>query len=142
MDRFVPSNTRVRVPPIISNCYRLADLEGLYRASRIKPAVLQNRFYADTLYDREIRIYCKQSRIIYQSFWILSANAHLLTHKTVTALASKHKRTAAQILFRYLVAIGVVPLTGTRSEAHMRDDLAIFGFELTDDELGAMDALC
>ena len=126
----------------ISNCYRLADLEGLYRASRIKPAVLQNRFYTDTLYDREIRIYCKQSRIIYQSFWTLSANPHLLTHNTVTALASKHKRTAAQILFRYLVAIGVVPLTGTKSEAHMRDDLAIFSFELTDDELSAMDALC
>jgi diketogulonate reductase-like aldo/keto reductase len=40
----------------ISNCYRLEDLEGLYRAARIKPAVLQNRFYADTHYDREIRI--------------------------------------------------------------------------------------
>ena len=56
----------------ISNCYRLADLEGLYRASRNKPAVLQNRFYADTQYDREIRIYCNQSHIIYQSFWTLA----------------------------------------------------------------------
>jgi diketogulonate reductase-like aldo/keto reductase len=126
----------------ISNCYRLADLECLYRVSRIKPAVLQNRFYADTQYDREIRIYCNQSQIIYQSFWTLSANPHLLTHKTMTAIASKHNRTTAQILFRYLVAIGVVPLTGTKSEAHMRDDLAIFSFELTNDELSAIEALC
>jgi diketogulonate reductase-like aldo/keto reductase len=126
----------------ISNCYRLVDLESLYRASRIKPAVLQNRFYADTHYDREIRIYCNQSQIIYQSFWTLSANPHLLTHKTMTAIASKHNRTTAQILFRYLVAIGVVPLTGTKSEAHMRDDLAIFSFELTDDEIASVDALC
>jgi diketogulonate reductase-like aldo/keto reductase len=126
----------------ISNCYQLAELEELYRTSRIKPAVLQNRFYADTRYDRDIRSYCNQSQIIYQSFWTLSANPHLLTHRTLTALASKHDRTAAQILFRYLVAIGVVPLTGTKSEAHMRDDLAIFGFELTDEELSAIDALC
>jgi diketogulonate reductase-like aldo/keto reductase len=126
----------------ISNCYRLADLEGLYRSSKIKPAVLQNRFYADTHYDRDIRIYCNQSQIIYQSFWTLSANTHLLTHKTMTALASKHNRTTAQIMFRYLVAIGVVPLTGTKSEAHMRDDLAIFSFELANDELSAIDALC
>jgi diketogulonate reductase-like aldo/keto reductase len=126
----------------ISNCYRLADLESLYRVSRIKPTVLQNRFYANTNYDREIRIYCNQSQIIYQSFWTLSANPHLLTHNTMTALASKHNRTTAQILFRYLVAIGVVPLTGTRTEAHMRDDLAIFSFELTNDELSAIDALC
>jgi diketogulonate reductase-like aldo/keto reductase len=126
----------------ISNCYRLADLEGLYRASRIKPAVLQNRFYADTHYDRELRIYCNEKQIIYQSFWTLSANPQLLTHKTMTAVASRHNRTAAQILFRYLVTIGVVPLTGTKSEAHMRDDLAIFSFELTNDELSAIDALC
>jgi diketogulonate reductase-like aldo/keto reductase len=126
----------------ISNCYQPADLESLFRASRIKPAVLQNRFYADTHYDREIRIYCNQSQIIYQSFWTLSANPHLLTHKTMTVLAAKHNRTTAQILFRYLVAIGVVPLTGTKSEAHMRDDLTIFSFELSDDELSVIDALC
>jgi diketogulonate reductase-like aldo/keto reductase len=126
----------------ISNSYRLAELEELYRNARTKPAVLQNRFYADTHYDRKIRIYCNESHIIYQSFWTLSANPHLLTHKTTTALASKHNRTAAQILFRYLVAIGVVPLTGTKSEAHMRDDLAIFSFELTNDEISAIDALC
>jgi diketogulonate reductase-like aldo/keto reductase len=126
----------------ISNCYGLADLESLRQASRIRPAVLQNRFYADTHYDREIRIYCRENEIIYQSFWTLSANPHLLTHKTMTALAVKHNRTTAQILFRYLVSIGVVPLTGTKSKAHMREDLAIFSFELTDDEISAIDALC
>jgi diketogulonate reductase-like aldo/keto reductase len=126
----------------ISNCYVLAELQCLYLASRIKPAVLQNRFCADNRYDREIRVYCNQTQIIYQSFWTLSANPDLLMHKTMTALASKHNRTAAQILFRYLVAIGVVPLTGTKSEAHMRDDLAIFSFELTNDELSKIDALC
>ena len=126
----------------ISNCYRLAELESLYRASRIKPAVLQNRFYADTHYDREMRIYCNRNQVIYQGFWTLSANPRLLAHKILTTLASQHSRTSAQILFRYLVGIGVVPLTGTRSEAHMRDDLAIFSFQLTDDELSAIDALC
>jgi diketogulonate reductase-like aldo/keto reductase len=125
----------------VPSARRLADLESLHQASRIKPAVLQNRFYADTDYDREIRGYCNQTQIIYQSFWSLSANPHLLTHRTMTAIASKHNRSAAQILFRYLVAIGVVPLTGTKAESHMRDDLAIFSFELSDEELRAIDAL-
>jgi diketogulonate reductase-like aldo/keto reductase len=39
----------------ISNCYRLDDLKGLLEGTRIKPAVVQNRFYADTNYDRDIR---------------------------------------------------------------------------------------
>lgn len=125
----------------ISNCYRLDDLKGLNEAVRIKPAVVQNRFYVDTNYDRDIRAFCDQLQIIYQSFWTLSANPQLLTHRTMTALASTHNRTAAQVLFRYLTQIGVVPLTGTKSETHMREDLSIFDFELSDVEQGAIDEL-
>jgi len=125
----------------ISNCYRLEDLQGLNEAVRIKPAIVQNRFYADTNYDRDIRAFCGQHQIIYQSFWTLSANPQLLAHRTMTALASTHKRTAAQILFRYLTQIGVVPLTGTKSETHMREDLGIFDFALSDVEQGAIDKL-
>jgi diketogulonate reductase-like aldo/keto reductase len=123
----------------ISNCYELTELETLFRAARIKPAVIQNRFYADTNYDREIRAYCTEHHIIYQSFWTLSANPHLLAHKSMSALASSHKRTVVQILFRYLTQIGVVPLTGTRSEIHMREDLSIFDFELSDEERRMID---
>ncbi len=122
----------------LSNCYRLDDLRALHKAVRIKPAVVQNRFYADTNYDRDIRALCDQHQIIYQSFWTLSANPQILAHKTITVIASTHKGTAAQILFRYLTQIGVVPLSGTRSEAHMRDDLDIFDFELSNAEQHAI----
>jgi diketogulonate reductase-like aldo/keto reductase len=125
----------------ISNCYNRTDLERLYETARIKPAVIQNRFYVETNYDRDIRAFCDQGQIIYQSFWTLSANPQVLSHETMTALASTHHRTAPQILFRYLTQIGVVPLTGPKSETHMREDLAIFDFELTDEERGAIDAL-
>jgi len=123
----------------ISNCYTPRDLERLCHDSRIKPAVVQNRFYAETGYDRAIRAICARQRIVYQSFWTLSANPQVLAHATVGELASIHQRTPAQILFRYLTQSGVVPLTGTRSEAHMREDLSIVEFELTDAERRAMD---
>jgi diketogulonate reductase-like aldo/keto reductase len=123
----------------ISNCYTPRDLERLCRDSRIKPAVVQNRFYAETGYDRAIRAICARQQIVYQSFWTLTANPHVLAHAAVGALASIHQRTPAQILFRYLTQTGVVPLTGTRSETHMREDLSIVEFELTDAERRAMD---
>ena len=123
----------------ISNCYRQDDLEGLFEGARIKPAVVQNRFYADTNYDRDIRAYCDLRQIIYQSFWTLSANPQLLAHKTIIGPAAIHRRTPAQILFRYLTQIGVVPLTGTKSDAHMREDLSIFDFQLSNEELRAID---
>lgn len=115
----------------ISNCYELSELQRIDAAARVKPAVLQNRFYADTGYDREIRAFCRDRGILYQSFWTLSANPHLLTGKTILTLAQQYARTPAQILFRYLNQEGVVPLTGTKSAAHMREDLAISEFELT-----------
>jgi diketogulonate reductase-like aldo/keto reductase len=125
----------------ISNCYRLEQLEALCESARIKPAVVQNRFHADTGHDREIRAFCRQHRLIYQSFWTLTANPHILAHRAVTGLASKYRRTPAQILFRYLTQIEVVPLTGTRTETHMCEDLAIFEFELSELERKVMEAL-
>ncbi len=125
----------------ISNCYQLTQLDWLYRNARVKLAVLQNGFRAQTRYDREIRAYCRQHGIFYQSFWTLTANPHLLAHATVRNLAASHKRTPAQILFRYLTMVDIIVLTGTTSEQHMREDLAIFDFELTRGECDKVTAL-
>jgi diketogulonate reductase-like aldo/keto reductase len=125
----------------ISNCYSLEYLEALCAAVRVRPAVVQNRFHAATGYDRGIRAYCRLNGICYQSFWTLTANAHLLADPLVAGLAARHGRTPAQVLFRYLTQQGVVPLTGTTSPEHMREDLAIFAFALADTELAALTAL-
>jgi diketogulonate reductase-like aldo/keto reductase len=125
----------------ISNCYHLEQLHLIYNTVNIKPAVLQNRFYAATGYDRELRAYCIQRQISYQSFWTLTANPQILAHSTVAALAAKYQRTPEQVLFRYLTQIGIVPLTGTRSPAHMQEDLTIFDFELDAGDSAMMDTL-
>jgi diketogulonate reductase-like aldo/keto reductase len=125
----------------ISNCYPLDELQQLWQAARIKPTVLQNRFYRNSGYDVQLRAFCRAHAISYQSFWTLSANAHLLAHPALSAAAAAHRRSVAQILFRYLTQREVVPLTGTRSEQHMREDLAILEFELTPPELETIDRL-
>jgi diketogulonate reductase-like aldo/keto reductase len=125
----------------ISNCYSPASLATLFQVAQVKPAVLQNRFYADSGYDREIREFCRQHQIIYQSFWTLTANPQLLAHDTVSMLSAKYSRTPAQILFRYLTQSDIVPLTGTTSATHMREDLEIFDFQLAAEELAAVSAL-
>jgi diketogulonate reductase-like aldo/keto reductase len=125
----------------ISNCYAPERLEGLHRKARIKPAVVQNRFHAATRYDREIRGFCRAHDLCYQSFWTLTANPGVLAHATLRSLAARYGRSPAQVFFRYLTQIGIVPLTGTTSQAHMREDLAIFEFELTPGECDAVGSL-
>jgi diketogulonate reductase-like aldo/keto reductase len=125
----------------ISNCYDLHLLSTLHESATIQPSVVQNRFYRETGYDREIRTFCRQHGIRYQSFWTLTANPHLLAHREVLALAARHAATPAQILFRYLTQVGVTPLSGTTSELHMRQDVAIFELTLTPSELDGVSRL-
>lgn len=114
----------------ISNCYDLEVLKQLYEAACIKPTILQNRFYQETDYDNKIRQWCQEQKMIYQSFWTLTANPHILSNEIVQRVAQTYQKTAAQIFFRVLVEIGIVPLTGTCSDKHMKEDLEIFNFDL------------
>src|SRR5262249_50297837 len=112
----------------ISNCYQLEQLRALHHSARVKPSVLQNRFSAHTDYDVALRELCREQSVVYQSFWTLTASPLLLTHAVIAGLATRYQRTAAQIMFRFLSQQSVVPLSGTRSEVHMREDLSIFDF--------------
>jgi diketogulonate reductase-like aldo/keto reductase len=119
----------------ISNCYDTEVMKSLYADANVKPAVVQNRFYQETRYDADLRHWCSHHGVIYQSFWTLTANPHILGSNTVRTIAQKYKKTQAQIFFRYLSQSGMVPLTGTSSELHMREDLSIFDFELSYEDL-------
>ena len=119
----------------ISNCYDTEVLRSLYADANVKPAVVQNRFYQETGYDTNLRHWCSNHGVIYQSFWTLTANPHILASITIRAIAQKYKKTEAQIFFRYLSQSGIVPLTGTSSEQHMMEDLSIFDFELSFEDL-------
>ncbi|MGZ5049893.1 MAG: aldo/keto reductase family protein [Methylobacter sp.] len=125
----------------ISNCYDPEQFKQLYLNATIKPAVIQNRFYAASGYDKEIREFCREHKIVYQSFWTLTANPNVLASNLLQTLAAKYHRSPEQFFFRYLSQIGIVPLTGTTSATHMRDDLAIFEFELDTEECAAIEAL-
>jgi len=114
----------------ISNCYDLKVLKQLYETASVKPAVLQNRFYQDSGYDKDMRKWCQERKIIYQSFWTLTANPHILASDTLLLAAQTFQKTPAQIFFRFLTHVGIVPLTGTCSDKHMKEDLEIFNFEL------------
>ena len=119
----------------ISNCYNPEVMKQLYTNANVKPAVVQNRFYQETGYDADLRHWCSTHGVIYQSFWTLTANPNVLVSKPVCTIARKHNKSEVQVFFRYLNQSGIVPLTGTCSEQHMREDLNIFDFELSSDDL-------
>ena len=65
----------------------------------------------------------------------------LLTHPLVTALAHKYNKTAGQIILRFEVQEGFVVLPKSTNPQHMADNIAIFDFSLTDEDMVRMGSL-
>lgn len=113
----------------ICNCYDLDILKYLFKYSEVKPLIVQNRFYAQTDYDKEIRSWCNDMGITYQSFWSLTANPELVNSPVIIELANKYNKTNEQIFYKFLNEIDIVPLNGTTSQEHMKLDLNDFRLE-------------
>ncbi|OJD28655.1 aldo-keto reductase [Diplodia corticola] len=98
-------------------------LEVLCRSSTVKPAVVQNRFYAATGYDVSLRHFCREHGIVYESFWTLTGNPQLLQSTPVFMLAQFAGVSAEVALYALVMAADVVVLNGTTNAARMREDL-------------------
>lgn len=101
----------------------LPILRDLWLRAKVKPAVVQNRFYPDTYHDVELREYCRLSGIMYQSFWTLTGNPVLLKSKPVAALAEATNVGLPIALYALVMDQGIVVLNGSTSTEHMRADL-------------------
>ena len=65
----------------------------------------------------------------------MTANRQALAAPTLTQIAERHGRTIPQVVFRFALAVGMMPLTGTTSAEHMKQDLEIFEFDLDPEEI-------
>ncbi|HVA46269.1 MAG TPA: aldo/keto reductase [Pirellulales bacterium] len=117
------------------------QLEQLCRQARVRPRFVQNRCFAVLGWDRDIRGICAANGIVYQGFSLLTANRDVLAHPALLQIAKRHGRTTSQIVFRFALDVGMLPLTGTSSAEHMRQDLAVFDFQLDADELARIENL-
>ena len=119
----------------------LDQLTELCERAYVAPAFVQNRCYARTGWDRELRHFCTERSIVYQGFSLLTANRTELAKPAFSSLCKRLGKTAAQVVFRFAVQQGMQPLTGTSDPVHMREDLGIFDFTLGTDDLHLVEHL-
>ncbi len=117
-----------------------AQLVELVAFATHKPTFVQNRCYAKTAWDAGVRALCGTHGIVYQGFSLLTANRQVLAHAGVNAIGKHHGKTVSQVVFRFCRQLGMLPLTGTTSPEHMREDLDIEDFSLTADELATIES--
>ena len=121
----------------ISNV-RLDQLEELLDFAHVRPSFVQNRCFARTRWDAAVRGFCAQHGIVYQGFSLLTANIAELRTSAFAEIVQRSGRTPAQVVFRFALQAGMLPLTGTTNANHMREDLGIFDFELPEEDVDAM----
>jgi len=115
------------------------QLATLLQKARVKPAFVQNRCFASSKWDKRIRELCAKHELRYQGFSLLTANMAHLHHPTIKSIMFRTKKSIPQIVFRFAMQQGMIPLTGTKDAQHMEEDLQIFDFELTGDETDSIE---
>jgi diketogulonate reductase-like aldo/keto reductase len=119
----------------------LRHLEQMTAVHSEPPAFVQNRCFARVGWDREVRAFCRERKIVYQGFSLLTANPEVLQHSFVISLAAQAGATPAQIVFSFARSIGMLPLTGTTNATHMQQDLAGIELQLPLEVIQAIESL-
>jgi len=114
------------------------QLAALVGGVKTAPAFVQNRCFARKRWDADVRALCETHDIVYQGFSLLTANPQVLSSPRLIAIARRHGKTVAQVVFRFAIELGMLPLTGTTNSLHMRQDLDIFGFTLSGEDIKIM----
>jgi diketogulonate reductase-like aldo/keto reductase len=105
------------------------------------PAFVQNRCYARLGWDRDVRQVCREHKIIYQGFSLLTANREVMNHPLIAKVGAVADATPAQIIFSFARSVGILPLTGTSSAEHMREDLESRNLALPAEAVQAIECL-
>ncbi|RAX45828.1 aldo/keto reductase [Arthrobacter sp. AQ5-06] len=113
-----------------------AHLERLLETAEVVPAVNQVELHP-WLQQPELRE--KHTALgIRTEAWSPLGRGHVLADPVVLALAAEHGRTPAQVILRWHVQLGNIAIPKASSEARIRENLDIFGFELSDRDMAAV----
>lgn len=117
------------------------QLRELCEQANDKPMVVQNRCFAALGWDKEVRGICQAHGIIYQGFSLLTANREVLIDPEIHTIATRLGATPAQVIFRFAMQVGMLPLTGTTSRQHMQEDLQAEQFTLSREEIERIETI-
>ncbi|MBN8252098.1 aldo/keto reductase [Priestia flexa] len=122
----------------VSN-FQIHHLEDLLQDAEVKPVINQVEYHP-RLTQKELRAYCEQQNIQLEA-WSPLMQGELLDNDVLSAIASKHNKSTAQVILRWDVQNGVITIPKSTKEHRIIQNADIFDFKLTSDEMKQIDAL-
>jgi len=118
----------------VSN-FNLQQLKTLMGLAEVPPHVVQN-YFTPLQQDRAVLDFCRQHHIQFQAYSSLTRQA--LSHPLIETLAAKYHKSPAQIIIRWLTQENIVAIPKSNNLQHIKENLEIFDFELSADDMKAL----
>lgn len=125
------------------SCYYVKEINEFLPKVNIKPVLVQNEvhpYYQDT----EVVEHLHDLGIVVEAWYPLGGRGHqkeLLSDPVLSKIAAGHNKSVAQVILRWDLQRGVVIIPGSSNPDHIKENISIFDFSLTDDEMAQIAAL-
>lgn len=125
------------------SCYYFKEINEFLPKVNIRPVLVQNEvhpYYQDT----EVVQHLHALGIVVEAWYPLGGRGHqkeLLNDPVLSEIAARHNKSVAQVILRWDLQRGVVIIPGSSNPDHIEENISIFDFSLTDDEMEQIAAL-
>ena len=125
------------------SCYYVKEIDEFLPKVNIRPVLVQNEvhpYYQDT----EVVEHLHDLGIVVEAWYPLGGRGHqkeLLSDPVLSKIAARHNKSVAQVILRWDLQRGVVIIPGSSNPDHIKENISIFDFSLTDDEMEQIAAL-
>lgn len=114
-------------------------IDELMKTAKVKPMVDQIEFHPGWA-QLEVSEYCRKNDIVVEA-WSPLGRKEVLDNEVLRDIGSKYGKSTAQICVRWVLQHGILPLPKTVNAKRMAENADVFDFELTDEEMKAIDEL-
>ena len=119
--------------------FKIGHLEELKKTAEIMPMVNQVEIHPQSSKNDMLR-YCEENNIQLVA-WSPIMRGKLFSNELILGLAEIYKKTIAQIILRWHVQRGIIPIPKSSNEGRIKENLSIFDFELSNDDMSIIDSV-
>lgn len=140
MEKYVEQG---KIRSIGVSCYYIKEINDFLPQVNIKPVLVQNE--AHPYYqDKAVVEHLHNLGIVVEAWYPLGGRGHqqeLLSDPVISQIAARHGKSVAQVILRWNLQRGVVVIPGSSNPDHIRENISIFDFSLTEGEMAQIAAL-
>lgn len=119
--------------------FKIGHLEQLKKTAEIMPMVNQIEMHPLST-KNEMLEYCRENNI-QPVAWSPIMRGRLFSNEIMIGLSEKYKKSIAQIILRWHMQKGVIPIPKSSNKARIEENFNIFDFEISDKDVNAIDSL-